>query len=425
MEISIIAIIIMAVTLVFFVWEKFPLAGVAVLSMLAMGAFGCASWGEVFSGFSNTATIMMIGTSIIGGACFSTGLAEKISRYILKFKKLNEASFILIIVIAGTFLSAPLSGMAVMVMLMPIINAVAAETNGKICRKNVYLPLGIASVFGGNLTCIGSTSMLNASAMLGSSYYGREMSFFEPATLGFIGALVGIVIPLISKGRFERKIFDFEEPPIRTSNFASEEEQNNQPIWKMIVVALVFLGTTIGYIIGLNYSAVALFGACIVIFAGCIDMKKAVDAVNWNTILVVAGTIGFAKGIEVSGAGEIIAESMIGFFGPLAESPFGMCAVLMLISTVLSNFTSNNATVGICVPIALAVARTLGADPVIFVICCGIGANLSVATPMCTAPITVTTSAGYRFKDFARYGGLQNVIAYIFTVIGLKLFYFM
>lgn len=425
METSTIAIIIMAVTLVFFIWEKFPLAGVAVFSMLAMGFFGCASYKEVFSGFSNTATLMLIGTSIIGGACFSTGLAEKISSYILRFKKLNEANFIFVIVIAGTLLSAPLSGMAVMVMLMPIINAVAAESGGKINRKNIYLPLGIASVFGGNLSCIGSTSMLNASAMLGDSYYGRELCFFEPALLGFIGAIVGIMVPFISKGRLERKIFDFEEPPIRTSSFASEEKKQEKPIWKMVVVALVFLGTTVGYILGFNYSAVALFGACIVIFTGCIDMKKAVDAVNWNTILVVAGTIGFAKGMEVSGAGEIIAEFMIGLFGSLADSAFGMCAVLMLICTILSNFTSNNATIGICVPIALAMAKTLGADPAVFVICCAIGANLAVATPMCTAPITITASAGYRFKDFARYGGLQNAIAYVLTVIGVKLFYFM
>lgn len=218
----------MLITVVFFVWDKFPLAGVAVLSMLAMGAFECAPWANIFSGFSNTATIMLIGTSIIGGACFSTGLAEKIGKYILKFKRLNEAGFILIIVIAGTLLSAPLSGMAVMVMLMPIINAVAAETDGRICRKNVYLPLGIASVLGGNLTCIGSTSMLNASAMLGASYYGRSLSFFEPAKLGFIGALVGIAIPLLSRGRLERKIFDFDEPPIRVSSFSAENSEGRR-----------------------------------------------------------------------------------------------------------------------------------------------------------------------------------------------------
>lgn len=113
------------------------------------------------------------------------------------------------------------------------------------------------------------------------------------------------------------------------SEFSTENAGEKQPLWRMCVVAFVFVGTTIGYIIGLNYNAVALFGACVVIFTGCINMKKAVDAVNWNTILVVAGTIGFAKEIEYSGAGEIIAEAMIKFFGGLAQSQFGMCAVLM------------------------------------------------------------------------------------------------
>lgn len=75
-------------------------------------------------------------------------------------------------------------------------------------------------------------------------------------------------------------------------------------------------------------------------------------------------------------------------------------------------------------PIALAMAKNLGADPALFVICCTIGTNLSVVTPMCTARVTITASAGYRFKDFAKYGGIYNVIAYMLTLVGLKLFYF-
>lgn len=75
-------------------------------------------------------------------------------------------------------------------------------------------------------------------------------------------------------------------------------------------------------------------------------------------------------------------------------------------------------------PIALAMAKNLGADLALFVICCAIGTNLSVVTPMCTAPVTITASARYRFKDFAKYGGIYNVIAYMLTLVGLKLFYF-
>ncbi len=423
METSIIALIIMAVTLILFVSEKLPLAITATLSMVAMAFTGCVPYSQAFAGFSSTAVLMIIGTGIIGAACFSTGLADAIGKWVLKFDRLEESRFVLIIVIIGTLLSAPLSGIAVMVMLMPIIDAIAAKTNGRITRKNTYLPLGIATVLGGNLSAIGSTSMINASAMLGESYCGREFTFFEPAKLGFIGALVPVAMALIFKTKLQNKFFDFEGYSSKSSRIEKEDDKN-RPAWKMYFVGAVLIGCTIAYILGINYGAVSLLGGCLVVVFGCIDMERVISGVSWNTVLVVAGTLGFAKGVEISGAGEIIADIVIGVCGPLAESAFGMCVVLMFVSTILSNFTSNNATIGICVPIALSIAQALGADPAVFVLCCAVGTNLSVATPMCTAPITITASAGYRFKDYFRYGGIQNALAFIGTVIALKIFYF-
>ena len=101
-----------------------------------------------------------------------------------------------------------------------------------------------------------------------------------------------------------------------------------------------------------------------------------------------------------------------------------MCIAMLLITTILSNFMSNNATVGICVPISLSLAQTFGANPIPFVLCCAIGANLSVAKPICTATITMTTAAGYRFKDYARFGGLFNLLAFIATAIVVYFIYF-
>ncbi len=85
---------------------------------------------------------------------------------------------------------------------------------------------------------------------------------------------------------------------------------------------------------------------------------------------------------------------------------------------------SNNAAVTISVPIALSIATILKADPVIFAVACGVGVNLSVSTPISTNTIAVTTSAGYRFSDYIRVGGLMNLIAVGTAALALKLFYF-
>lgn len=426
MSISTIAIIIAVITVILFASEKLPLSVVAILSMLAMAFTGCITFTEAFSGFSNTATLMIIGTGIIGEAFFTTGLSEKMGNAFLSMKNVNEKNFIILAVLMSFVLSTFLNALIVMALFMPIIDVIAAQSKGEFTRKNTYLPIGIAAVFGGNLSVVGSTSMLNASGMLEESYYGKAMSFFEPAKLGLPGVIICLAIFLIFGTKLQKKFFDFEDqtPNEPAAAIVSGTESTSVPAWKRWFVLAVMFLCIVGFVVGLNYGAVALLGGCAVIAAGCINMKQAIRGISWEAVLVVAGTLGFAKGVEYSGAGQKITDAMLAAFGPLGESPVAMCIAMLLIATILSNFMSNNATVGICVPIALSLAQTFGVDPVPFVLCCAIGANLSVATPICTATITMTTAAGYRFKDYARFGGLFNVLAFIATALVAYFIYF-
>lgn len=425
MSTSTIAIIIAVITVILFASEKLPLSVVAILSMLAMAFTGCISFTEAFSGFSNTATLMIIGTGIIGEAFFTTGLSEKMGNAFLGMKKVNEKNFIILAVLASFVLSTFLNALIVMALFMPIIDVIASQSKGAFTRKNTYLPIGIAAVFGGNLSVVGSTSMLNASAMLEESYYGKAMNFFEPAKLGLPGVIVCLLIFILFGTKLQKKLFDFEDlTPDDTVIVAAGNSSAKQPVWKRWFVLLTMFLCIVGFVAGLNYGAVALLGGCAVIAAGCINMKQAIRGISWESVLVVAGTLGFAKGVEYSGAGQKITDAMLSVFGSLGESPVAMCVAMLIIATVLSNFMSNNATVGICVPIALSLAKTFGTSPIPFVLCCAIGANLSVATPICTATITMTTAAGYRFKDYARFGGIFNLLALIATAAAACLIYF-
>lgn len=424
MSTSTIAIIIAVITVILFASEKLPLSVVAILSMLAMAFTGCISFTEAFSGFSNTATLMIIGTGIIGEAFFTTGLSEKMGNAFLSMKKVNEKNFIILAVLASFVLSTFLNALIVMALFMPIIDVIASQSKGAFTRKNTYLPIGIAAVFGGNLSVVGSTSMLNASAMLEESYYGKAMNFFEPAKLGLPGVAVCLLIFILFGTKLQKKLFDFEDLAPDESVISVVGGDAKQPAWKRWFVLLTMFLCMVGFVAGLNYGAVALLGGCAVIAAGCINMKQAIRGISWESVLVVAGTLGFAKGVEYSGAGQKITDAMLSVFGSLGESPVAMCVAMLIIATVLSNFMSNNATVGICVPIALSLAKTFGADPIPFVLCCAVGANLSVATPICTATITMTTAAGYRFKDYARFGGLFNLLALIATAAAACLIYF-
>ena len=429
MQQSTIALIIMLLTIILFATEKLPLAVTAILSAFAMAATGCITYSEAFSGFSNTATIMVIGLCIIGEAFFTTGLADKIGNAFLKMNNLTERKFVLAASIASTILSGLLNGLVCIALFLPIIDSLAARTNGKIRRKTAYLPVAIGSVFGGNLSSIGSSSMINASGQLGDSYFGRPLNFFEPFWMGLGGCLIFVVLLALLGTKLQDRFFDFEEVSAEVSDLVKNQqaeiaEAKAQPVWKQWFVVIVLALCLLSFILGKDFGAFSMLGACVLIIFKCIDMKHAIHGTSWDTVLVVAGTLGFAKGVQVSGAGKVIADTILGVAGPVANNAFLMACIFLFLATLISNFMSNNATVAILVPVALSIAQALGANPVPFVLCCGIGANLSVMTPICTATITMTVSCGYRFKDYVKFGGIFNVLAYIFTALAMKIVYF-
>ena len=430
MQQSTIALIIMLVTIILFATEKLPLAVVAIFSALAMAIFGCISYSDALAGFSNTATLMVIGLCIIGEAFFTTGLADDISHMFLRMKNLTEGKFIVVAALVSTLLSCFLVGMIVLAIFLPVIDALASKTNGVITRKNTYLPVAIGAVFGGNLSSIGSSSMINASGQLAASYYGRPLNFFEPFPLAAASCGVFILVLILVTKKFQHKFFDFEEPPMHAEpeqiavHTDERQESKKAPVWKKWFTLLTLVACVVSFIVGANFGAFSMLGAFILIAFGCIDIKHAMRNLSWETVFVVVGTLGFAKGVSDSGAGRVIAETLLKICGPMSGNAFFMCVLMLFLATLISNFMANNATVGILVPIALSIAQVLGASPVVFVLACGIGANLSVMTPICTSTITITASCGYRFRDYVKYGGLFNVLAFAATAVAMKLCYF-
>ena len=327
-------------------------------------------------------------------------------------------------------MSAFLNASAVMAILMPVVDSLVFSTDGKISRKHTYLAMGIGSIFGANLSIIGSTSMYMAHTLLKESD-GAGMTFFEPALSGAAACIVGMLIYLTFGYNYQKRCFDFKErlPEIMTrTNACSSREIRERSMtykpWKRNFVALTMIGCIIAFICGYDIGGVAIIGASIVMAARCISERRAYQGVSWETVFITAASMGFAAGVGKSGAGEEIANFVIRASGRIGETSVGMCMLILVLSTVLSNFMSNIGVVVLIVPICLKLAATMGVDATPFVMACAIGTNVSVATPVCVGPITVTTVAGYRFKDYVRVGGLFNLLATIVTGISLWAVYY-
>lgn len=425
---STICIIILIAMLLLYATEKLPLCITALLGMLLMGILGIIPWSNVFSGMGNSVVLLIIGMAIIGEAYFTTGLADKFGKALMRLDgKISEKLFNVVLYSVGAITSAFSNALIIVPVLYPLIDIISSKSNGKIRRKQAYMPAAIGTVFGSNITTIGSSSMMLAVGFLASSSNSYTLDFFEPFAIGIAGIIVGLIFYATIGWRMQDKCFDFPDVPIEV---AEESKENvgksiyNKP-WKRIFVAVITVASVVAMASGLNIGAVALVSATLVMATKCVDPKHAFRNTCWETVFVVVGSLGFAAGFSASGAGEIVASFIVKIFGNVGQSPYIMCVATLLMSMLLSEVMSNGATVAISVPICLALANALGANGTPFVLAAAIGANLAIATPISVVQITMTGVAGYRFKDYLRVGGFINLFAFLATAIALKLVYYM
>lgn len=135
-----------------------------------------------------------------------------------------------------------------------------------------------------------------------------------------------------------------------------------------------------------NTAVIALMGACILFAFRVVDFQESMGELDWNTVVILGAAQGFAKGLDASGGGSLIANSMIGLFGNNA-SPFVIYGVLVVITIILTNFMSNTAATAMLVPIALEIAFTLGANPITFTLGIVVAAHVALATPIGTTSV--------------------------------------
>ena len=120
----------------------------------------------------------------------------------------------------------------------------------------------------------------------------------------------------------------------------------------------------------------------------------------------------------------MIANTIVTVFGSMANNAYFMCIVFLLLSVILTAFTSNTSTIAVVLPIALSVAGSLDTNLIPYALAVCVGANLSTSTPIACANISLTTVVGYRTKDYLKVGGVFTLVAAAVAAILLKVVYF-
>lgn len=175
-----------------------------------------------------------------------------------------------------------------------------------------------------------------------------------------------------------------------------------------VVVALMISG------IVPNVQA-ALIGCLIMGATGCITGDGAYRCINWKTLVLIVGMLPFSIALERTGGVDLAA----GAINTITENAgyHAVLAILFLMTAVLSMFMSNTATAVLLAPVAIAVAKGMGASPYPFAMIVALAASTAFVTPV-SSPVNtlVVTPGNYKFGDFVKIGGPFAIIVMILCV---------
>lgn len=424
MSSAITAIIIIAITIGFFIWNKFPMSIVAMAGSLIMGIMiPEMELSSVYSGFSSTGWIMVVGMCIVSAALFETGVANRIGQVIgNSWWAKSERRFIVAVSAICTLMSAFMSNNGTVAIWMPLIAVVAAGSGGRIRSKMVIFPAGTSAIIGGACTLIGSTSQLAANSVLqGYEGYENGLGMFDMTKIMFPAAILQIVFWGTIGYSLLKKVLKPGSEGFNEGNMYAEgvfEIQENHaydniPKWKGDVALGTMILCIVLFVISgfepfknyLTIGIIGMIGAVIVIGAGCISVRKAYADLPWDVFIVIGTVSGLGTGLDVSGGGKMIADFVLNFFGGKNASVVVLTVVIAVLTSVLTNFMSNNATAAMLSPICIAMALSLGISPMPWVILIAAASNMAIATSYGTAVNIQILPAGYKFMDFVKIGG--------------------
>lgn len=393
-----ITLLFLAFTIISFILEKIPLGLTATICALGLTLTGVLDPTTTFAQYVNSNVILCVGMFVVGQALFETGMANKIGGIVTRFAKTERSLIIAIMLIVG-IMSGFLSNTGTAAVLIPVVCGIADESGYS--RSRLLMPLVFAAALGGNLSIIGAPGNLMGVNAL--QEMGLATSFFMYAPVGLPMLLVGIIYFVF---------IGYRLLPNNSVAAGSEVEKQRDfsdvPKWKQVISLLVLIVVILAMIfeeeVGVSIEISSCVGAAFLVLTGVISEKEALRSIDLKVVLLFGGSLSLAKALDTTGAGNLIADKIVGLLGS-EPNPIVLLLVIFIVTCALTNFMSNTATTALMVPIAVSLANNLGADPRAVVIATVIAGSCAYATPIgMPANTMVVGLGGYKFKDYVKSG---------------------
>jgi len=438
--------LVLATALLMAIWwgsEAIPLAVTSLLPLVLFPLFNIGSFQEIAQPYANQNIYLFLGGFILALAIESSNLHRRLALNILSRASLTGANLIGSFMLMSAFISMWIINTATTLMLLPIALAISKSVLDMVKGSNaenkqnfeIALLLGIAysATIGGMATLVGTAPNIIFAGFMQESY-GIEVSFLTWMKIGLPISLVMLVSAwfilthLIYPVRlnFDPKLRSKLKALLKEQGVMTADEKKVLVIFVITASAWIFRENLnqLSFLSGLTDAGIAITAA--LSFFIIPSQNKATELLAWDQakklpwglLLLFGGGLSLASAIVSTGLGGWLGSSL----SFLANAPIAIILLVIILAIVLlTEITSNTATTVTFLPIAAAVAVSVGANQYLLTLAVVLSASCAFMLPVATPPNAVIFGSGkLDIKHMIRAGLLINIAGIV--IIGSMLY---
>ena len=364
--------------------------------------------------FSSSVIWLMLGGFFLAAAMTKTKLDEALFRFTLKISGTSPRKLLIGLMTTTMLASLLMSNTAATAMvvasIMPLLNSLGDKSG---ITKALLLGVPIAASTGGMGTIIGSPPNLIAVGALEN--IGVDISFLDWMIYGLPIAIALTAVSCIVL----IKLFIKDNTPISVDFLQDEkiERTKQEKTQRMIVLAVIivtvslWLTTTMH---GIKVGAVSAVPLVFLTLTGILKNKD-VQALPWDTLLLVAGGLSLGMALQNSGLLQHYAEQM----RSVKVHYIILIFILAYMTMVFANVMSHTATSTVLIPLGIAIL--IGFETQISIII-GLAASTALLLPVSTPPNAIAYSTGFlKISDFRVGGILVGILGPLLAILWVLL----
>jgi len=447
------AVLCLVITL--WITEAIPLAATALLGPALCVVCGVSSEREVFKSFGNPILFLFLGSFLLAEGMLHHGLNRRIAFLILGLDWVakSPARILAAFGIITGLLSMWISNTGAAAMMFPIAVAILSEMarrqsdlTGREVKftelkfgTGLMLTAAFAASIGGMATPVGTPPNLIGIGFVERSL-GLKITFFQWMMMGVPLAVVLITFLVFylnrscpaGAGLLGESAAWIREQKSQLGRLKCGER--NVLIAFAVTVLLWLLPGVVAVSAGVNSPLYQWLnthlpeGVCALLGAGLLFVLPAnwsrgeftltwreARRIDWGTILLFGGGLAMGDAMFSSGLAKWMGEGLAGAMQ--TQTTLGLVVLFTVISTLLTETTSNTATANMIVPVAIAVSQAAGVPPLQPALACCLAASLAFMLPVSTPPNAVVYGSGcVPLTKMIRHGLVLDVVSILAVI---------